>query len=121
MKNSRLFQTARENYSVSEQKQSSSDDTTLDLLKEEGISCIVLQLSDEYWVFFDEQESLEAYAQRIGIDGECGDGRLLGSNSDAFHKRIGVNISRQPEFSEGEQYHRTIRPEYMRKCYYKSI
>ncbi|KAA6375659.1 MAG: hypothetical protein EZS28_028815 [Streblomastix strix] len=71
--------------------------------------------------FFDEDESLEEYEERIRTDGEWGEGRLFGALAQLFDTRIDVHTPGQQVFSDGGQHPRTIRLGFVRQCHYVSI
>ncbi|KAA6399744.1 MAG: hypothetical protein EZS28_004733 [Streblomastix strix] len=81
----------------------------------------LLAHSEQFREFFDEDESLEDYMERMRTDGEWGDGRLFGSIEQLFNTRIEIYIPGEPLFSEGDQYQRTVRLGFIGNCHYVSI
>ncbi|KAA6391138.1 MAG: hypothetical protein EZS28_013336 [Streblomastix strix] len=81
----------------------------------------LLAHSEQFREFFDEDESLEDYMERMRTDGEWGDGRLFGSIAQLFNTRIEIYIPDEPLFSEGDQYQRIVRLGFIGNCHYVSI
>ncbi|KAA6368935.1 MAG: hypothetical protein EZS28_035538 [Streblomastix strix] len=81
----------------------------------------LLEHAEQFREFFDEDESLEEYAERMRADGEWGDGRLFGSIAQLFNTRIEIYIPGEPLFSEGDSYQRTARLGFIGNCHYVSI
>ncbi|KAA6382226.1 MAG: hypothetical protein EZS28_022245, partial [Streblomastix strix] len=74
--------------------------------------------AERYQQFFDEEESLEQYANRMSNDGEWGDGRLFGAITDFFECQIELHMPGEAIFTEGQICSRIIRLGYVGRSHY---
>ncbi|KAA6367496.1 MAG: hypothetical protein EZS28_036977, partial [Streblomastix strix] len=87
------------------------------VLREQVVDYL-LSHEDQYSPFFDADESLRQYAQRMRTDGVYADSRLFGAVTDMLQVQLEIHMADNVVFREAENHARVLRIGYVGNIHY---